>query len=454
MIAEPRLAAAVPCTFIMTLETYMKTGQPQDSEQIVRGCFVDGPDHDDYLTMMAPKPVLVGAAAYDFFPLEGTLEAVRRAQAVYRLYGAEDKIALVTAPTRHTYGAQLRAAAVQWFCMHLQGATPKGFANEVETLPPEQLWCTPTGQVLDRYPDSRTVFDLNLARVASHAPRRKPLHSAAEFVAHVARMRQAIPQVLGIDLSGRSAPIYPRVVWEGEADGYQAEQIFFFSEADVVVAGVLVHPPAQTLQTDIVLLDCGTNDIPQQQERLRALLAANHRLFVFDPRGLGAVQTRPINRDAPPHDTEYKLGCDAMMLKRSTLGMRVFDVLRAYDYLRSRVDVERIGITGVDSGAIFAYFAAVLEDGITDLVFENLLFSYQDWVDAKFYDRDRYNLKVAAWGILQHFDLVDLLPCFASRHCTFVHLRNAKGEIQESNEFLSVAIHYNYLLHGWKPEFL
>ncbi|CAN5413432.1 hypothetical protein BH10CHL1_BH10CHL1_45940 [soil metagenome] len=76
MMAEPRLAAAVPCTFIMTLASYMKTGQPQDSEQVVRGCFIDGPDHDDYLTMLAPKPVLVGSAAYDFFPLEGMLEAV------------------------------------------------------------------------------------------------------------------------------------------------------------------------------------------------------------------------------------------------------------------------------------------------------------------------------------------------------------------------------------------
>jgi pimeloyl-ACP methyl ester carboxylesterase len=266
-------------------------------------------------------------------------------------------------------------------------------------------------------------------------------------------MRQAIPRVLGIDLSGRSAPIYPRVVWEGIGEGHQTEQIFFFSEADVVVTGVLVHPPAQALQTDIVLLDGGSNDIPQQQERLRALLAANHRVFVFDPRGLGAVQTRPINRDVPPHDTEYKLGCDAMMLKRSTLGMRVFDVLRAYDYLCSRADVEKIGIVGVDSGAFFAYFAAALEDGITDLVFENLLFSYENWVETRFYDRDRFNLKIAAWGILRHFDLVDLLPCFAGRDLTFRNLRDAAGAIQANDKFLNIALDNHYLPESWMPRF-
>ncbi len=48
--------------------------------------------------MMAPKPVLVGAAAYDFFPIEGMLEAVRRAKEIYRLYDAEEKIDQVIAP--------------------------------------------------------------------------------------------------------------------------------------------------------------------------------------------------------------------------------------------------------------------------------------------------------------------------------------------------------------------
>ena len=58
MMSEPRFAASVPSTFVMTLESYMKTGQAQDSEQIVPGCFVNGPDHDDYITAMAPKPYL------------------------------------------------------------------------------------------------------------------------------------------------------------------------------------------------------------------------------------------------------------------------------------------------------------------------------------------------------------------------------------------------------------
>jgi dienelactone hydrolase len=454
MMVEPRLAAAVPCTFIMTLASYVKTGQPQDSEQIVRGCFVHGPDHDDYLTLMAPKPVLVGAAAYDFFPLEGTLEAVQRAKQIYHLYGAADKIALTVAPTGHTYGPQLREAAVNWFRVHLQGESPTFRTGEIEPLPEATLWCTSNGQVLDQFPHSQTVFSLNRDWLAPAVVQRTPLADQAAFAAHIERMRQTMPLVLGIDLGQRAAPIHPRIVWQGEAEGYRCEQIFFFSEPEIIVTGVLIHPHHEASQTDIVLFENGTNDIPQQTTRLQELLAAGHRLFVFDPRGGGAVRSRAVNNHSAPHDTEYKLGCDAMMLKRSTLGMRVFDVLRAYDYLRNRPDVGSIGLVGMDSGAFFAYFAAALEAGFCEVTFENLLYAYQDWVETQFYDAQRYTLKVAAWGILQHFDLVDLLPCLAGRPCTFVKLRNAKGELQPGQTLLTLAADFNYLPDLWQPQFV
>ncbi|MBX3012327.1 MAG: acetylxylan esterase [Caldilineaceae bacterium] len=451
MMAEPRFAAAVPCTFIMTLASYLKSGQPQDSEQVVRGCLVDGPDHDDYLTLMAPKPVLVGAAAYDFFPIEGTHEAVARAKAIYQLYGAEDRVALTVAAHGHAYSPQLREAAVNWFRQHLQGTAPDFRTGQIDLLPPEALWCTATGHVLAQWPGSRTVFELNQAWLKMHGWQRQPVTAPAALSAHVQAMRAAVPRVLGMDLHQRTAPIYPRVIWQGEIHGYAAEKIFFLSEPEIVITGVLLHPKGTAVQTDLVILAQGTAELAAQLPRLQALLAANHRVFVSDVRGVGAVQTRTVTASAPPHDTEYKLACDAMMLKRSTLGMRVFDVLRAYDYLRSRADVTAIGIVGVESGAIFAYFAAALEPGMTALTFDQLLFSYQDLVETRLYDRQRYNLSVMAWGILQHFDLVDLLPCLAPRSCTFINLCNAKGEAQTGVAFLAVATAHGYLPPGWCP---
>ncbi len=451
MMSKPRFAAAVPCTFVMTLESYMKTGQPQDSEQIVRGCFANGPDHDDYITAMAPKPVLVGAAAYDFFPIEGAMEAVNQAKKIYALYGAESKVDITVAPTRHSYSAQLRQACVNWYKVHFRDEPPDFKTGEPETLPEDALWATPKGQVLDLYPHSKTVFDLNRQRLeVTHVSRLAINSSASQETYATKKMRAAIVEALGMP-DGRERPLYPRVVAENVVDGYRTEKVFFFSAPDIVVTGVVIHPLAGTPieRTDLILFENGTNDIPNKRAWLESRLAAGHRLFVFDVRGVGGVQFRPFNRSGYPHAATYKLGSDAMMLGISTMGLRVFDVLRGYDYLRTRGDVDRIGLYGIGKGAFYAYFAGALEEGFSELAFEDLLYSYRHLTDTRYYNQELYNLEVMAWGLLRHFDLVDLVPCLGERPFRWISPRDATGEVLTDEvfdrHFLRVARERGYL---------
>ena len=444
MMSEPRFAASVPCTFVMTLESYMKTGQGQDSEQIVPGCFVNGPDHDDYITAMAPKPVLVGAAAYDYFPIEGAIEAVDRAKRIYALYGAEDKVDIAIAPTRHEYSSPLREACVNWYKRHFRGESPDFTTGEPEILPDEALWATPNGQVLDLYPNSRTVFDLNRERLEISPVPRFGGNGGAD------QIRETIAEVLGIP-EGRDEKIFPRILAEDIVDGYRTEQIFFFSEPNIVVTGIFIHPLAGTAveQTDLIVFEHGTNDTVDKRDWLETRLGSGRQLFVLDPRGIGAVQGRLFNRNVHPHDGEFKLACDAMMLGISTMGLRVFDILRGYDYLRTRADVDQIGLYGIGKSAFYAYFAAALEDGFASLEFENLLYSYRNLTETRYYDQERYDLEVMAWGALQHFDLVDLTACFGNRPVRWIAPSNAKGEVLTNEvfdrEFLSVARKRGYL---------
>ena len=76
MLVDPRVVAAAPATFIMNRDTYQRTGQPQDAEQIWPGFTGAGLDHEDILLAMAPKPVCVLAVTSDFFPIEGTRRTV------------------------------------------------------------------------------------------------------------------------------------------------------------------------------------------------------------------------------------------------------------------------------------------------------------------------------------------------------------------------------------------
>ncbi|OGG50552.1 MAG: hypothetical protein A3F84_13635 [Candidatus Handelsmanbacteria bacterium RIFCSPLOWO2_12_FULL_64_10] len=460
MMSEPRFAAAVPCTFVMTLEGYLKTGQAQDAEQIVRGCMAFGPDHDDFLTAMAPKPVLVGAAAYDFFPIEGAMEAVRRAKEVYRLYGAEEKVDLHVAPTRHSYSPFLREAAVNWFRRRLMGEPGSFKTGTPETLPPAELNCTPRGQALDAYRGSRTVFDLNRARLEREAPKRPHLRHAAGYEAHRADMRITLLTALGIADEPRSAPIHPRVIREEVVEGYPVEHVFFFSAPDIVVTGAMVHPRTATpaMRTDLVLFEQGTNAIPEQRNFLEGLLREGRRVFVFDPRGIGAVEARPVNPRGlkDNYGTEYKLGCDALMLGLSTLGLRVFDVLRGLDYLRGRADVGSgpVGVYGLGFGGLLAYLAGALDDGWADVTVEDAFTSFREVAETRYYTRG-FGMREVIWGALRRFDLVDLLPCIAPRPLRFVSPRDAHGNRASAAtfraRFLDVAKEAGYLRDGWMP---
>jgi cephalosporin-C deacetylase-like acetyl esterase len=241
-------------------------------------------------------------------------------------------------------------------------------------------------------------------------------------------------------------------------EGYPVEHVFFLSAPDIVVTGAMVHPrtAAPATRTDLVLFGRGTNAIPEQRSFIEGLLREGRRVFVFDPRGIGAVETRPVNPRGlkDNYGTEYKLGCDALMLGISTLGLRVFDALRGLDYLKGRADAGRIGVHGVGFGGLLAYLAGALDDGWADVTVEDAFTSYREVAETRYYTRG-FGMREVAWGVLRRFDLVDLLPCLAPRPLRFIAPRDAYGRRVPAETFragfLDVAREAGYLRDGWMP---
>ena len=425
LLAEPRLAAGMPATFPMTLETMQKTGSVQDMEQIVFGAIAQGPDHDDFLTAIAPRPVMAGCVAYDMFPIEGTIEAVERARKVYELYGQVDNAQINIDNSLHCYSDGTRQGCVNWFKKHLKNEEPDFEIGEMEILPGEELNATWSGQVLLDFPESRTITDLTRDYLeALPAPSTSP-----------EELRRNLDEVLGVSVTGeRQATIYPRLNnVETRDSGESLQKIWFFSEPDVAVSGVLYSPAGAgeaPLPTTLLLLENGT--ATEHDERVAKLLDEGRRVFVYDVRGVGGVVARSISSQdlsagSSPFSSEYKMASDAVMLKQSTMGRRAFDVLRAYDYLKTREDIGEISLHGVGFAATWAYFAAVLETGFQKISCEEMLLSYRELCQTRDYDSLRFNLKIMAWGLLRCGDIEDFLPCITPRELQFIAPLNAKG---------------------------
>lgn len=414
MALEPRLAAAMPCTWITSQEHMMQTGHAQDMEQIVYGAMTRGPNHDDYMSAMAPRPALLGAAAYDPFPVEGSIQSHERARKIYALYGAEENAGIAIDLAPHEYTPGLRQACVNWFRQHLKNEPPDFVTGDPPVLDDAELQVTQSGQVTLDYPASRTIFDLICELPDAPKPSRSP-----------SQLRTELARTLAIHAAGsREAVIHPRI-HPREHEGVAVEDTWFFSAPDVIVAGALFAPAHP--ETVLLVLDKGTTDLPEHRPLVEGFLRQGKAVFAFDPRGLGSVRTRPVStseayrpdgnydafaREYPFFSTGYKMACDAMMMELSTLGLRVFDVLRAFDYLRERGPVE---IYGVGNGAIWSYFAAVLEERIAAVTCADMLTSYRELCRTRFYDAARFNMEIAAWGLLRCGDIEDFRPCIEPR---------------------------------------
>jgi len=301
----------------------------------------------------------------------------------------------------------------------LRGESETFVTGAPDPLPPEQLNATSTGQVLSSFASCRTVSDLLRETLEEHLP--------SSLASDPDTIRERVAEVLGIGASvpageacwtgvPRERAIYPRIIVDRPEAGYRTEKIFFFTEPHIVSTAVFVHPRREKTAsgTELLLFEDGTERIPRERARLGALLEQGRNVCVLDVRGVGAVRSRAIGRNYPV-GTEFKLGCDAFKMKTSTLGLRVFDVLRTLDYLRSRADTGPIALSGVGPGAAWALYAAVLDSGIEGVTLERMALSYRVLAEERFYDPNLLDFRSVAWGLLRAGDINDLLPAIAPR---------------------------------------
>lgn len=149
-------------------------------------------------------------------------------------------------------------------------------------------------------------------------------------------------------------PKYPRVISRNTiVDGVVGEQIFFWSEQGIIVSGLLFQPNEATEEPVLLLLENGTNGTDETEaswEFIASLLDEKRAVFVFDPRGIGAVASRHISHHSGRiyhfYETEYRLSCDAQMLGTTLVGMKVRDAIRGVEYLLERTGKEKVMLAG------------------------------------------------------------------------------------------------------------
>ena len=147
---DPRIGVVLPSCFPTALPMRMANrifeDPDSDPEQDPPGLVSEGIDHPGLLLLAYPRPLHVSAAVLDFFPIEGARKSMREVAALYRRFGHADRVAISEGYHKHQYSAENQAKAFAFLDRAFGRPSPAGL-GEAKTLPPEALWCTPSGQV-------------------------------------------------------------------------------------------------------------------------------------------------------------------------------------------------------------------------------------------------------------------------------------------------------------------
>ena len=408
MICDSRVAAAAPTNFLMNRESYMYAGGPQDSEQLWPGYTACGFDHEDFLICMAPKPVLVNAVKYDFFPIEGTLRTVERARRFWTMYGKENNILMHEDESIHAYTPKLASGTAGFFSLHLLGREYSNLQCRATPLQPEKLKCTSTGQVKGAFEDSRFVHDENMGRLTEISV----MHTRNT---EDERRKNAEEWLKGrVFNNRRPCELNPRRFHEGQLWELTVDRYMWWSQEGLYSHALCfrhIKYMGGKLPVTIAVWDGGTSALGDHACWLRDECMAGRAVLVLDVAGTGSLEPHPVN-DREIHDsygTLRKFADDLIWLDDSMPALRTYEVIRTLDAIE-RMDhfsEDDIMVHGSGRYGMYGLLAGFADRRIKKVRLENTTDSLEKLVCAKYYD-DSGIKDIILPGMLKYFDLPDL----------------------------------------------
>ncbi len=432
---DDRIKAAVPVCSTATYERMHSKGQIGDPCQDPVGSYPNDMDMADLLMSRAPLPMQITCTTYDFFPLIGARDVYADVLDCYTALGVPERANLFEAPAHHDYNQPMREGMYAWFNRWLKDEPRPVTEAPFSIESPETLWCTPSGQTLltDR---NETVVSLNEKRVQELAPAVPALDTQEDAEQFRKSIRDAARAVLAYNEKPAASAM--QSVGTREVGGLHVEEVYFESEVDLPVPGLVFHPPSEGPHPALIYIHDRGKDMEAGENGIPAELArAGNMVFAIDVRGWGETRWKPETVYRP--DDVALLGADSRLaymgyfLGEWPLTLRVADTIRCVDQIAERADVDknRIAALGQRGGGLVALHAAALDERIGAVATYEILASYRHITRA-----GDYTVPASSFlpGVLLHYDLPSLVGALAPRPTAIVSPVDAVGEAVAEND--------------------
>jgi dienelactone hydrolase len=251
------------------------------------------------------------------------------------------------------------------FCMVIVLAVSAARADELRVWDAQATGTAPE-QMLATYLKNESLAALQRRREAFEAL--QTVEQCREW--QTARRVFFLNQIGGLP---ERTPLEPQIAGRLEADDYRVEKIVFASRPNHHVTAALYLPNAPGPFPG-VLISCGhsKNGKAAGYNQRMGMLLARHGMaaLCYDPIGQGERSQVLNEKGLGPlgATTEHFLvGVGATLVGVNTAQYRIYDGIRAIDYLISREDIDgqRIGFTGCSGGGTLTSYVMSLDDRVT-----------------------------------------------------------------------------------------
>lgn len=421
---DPRISVAATACYITSFKELLPTTGPQDAEQTIPGFLAAGLDLADWVELCAPRPYAIVSTSEDMFPFAGARATYEEAKKLYALYGSEDKIEWITGPGGHGNLGPISKQILGFLLKHLKNdsATPE-FA-QFRPKDQDALLVTPSGQVLTSI-GGVNVETLNRKEAVGRLYTAKPITAKADLASVQSKLRGEIRATAKISAEP-GAPPTVTVTPKEQKDSYRVEAFTMQSEAGIELEGLAAAPVASGVHPAVLWMDSLPKERIVASPDLTRLAASGHVMVAFQPRGV-LTEIAPAQASLLALGPYMGISLRSIVVGKTITGMRVDDTIRAMNWIVSRPDVDKTSITIYGRGALgmVALHAAALDTRITKVVAEGTLTSYRMALDAALH---RNLSELAIPGILQHYDVAEVLEAISPRAVTIVNPVSALGQ--------------------------
>ena len=392
---DDRIKAAVPVAGITDLQNHVVDGCVEghcDCMYIVNTYRWDYPL---VAALVAPRPLLISNSDKDrIFPLDGVIRLHENVKNIYKLYSAEKNLGLHITEGPHKDTQELRIHAFVWFNRFLKGDNPLIDKPAVGFFEPEQL------RVFDKLPSDQINTQIHESFVAK-APQPLVPQSADEW----AKQRSAWMRALweksfrGWPTEAEAGSLDLKPVFSVERHGIRLSAFDFTSQPHVRLRLYLAHR-ARLKKPKLVMLnvldeqgwrewlaamrmgfadELSDQTLPEPNEDAfkrsqRMFRKTKQAIAYLAPRGVGPTVWNTNERKRTQIRRRF------MLLGQTLDGMRVWDIRRAIQTLRS-VDSTGgvlIGLKAERQMAGIVLYAALFEPGIVRLDLWHLPHSHRE----------------------------------------------------------------------------